>query len=402
MRWSIRWGIVDQVNRPITLTAKNVLLHNRLLGWAMKRAGVVTFHRAEDVGRGADRRQNVRSLQQCREILSAGGAVCIFPEGVSHSDVSLRPFRPGPAKLALDFARRHDAAERLSITPVGLLYTAKQKFRSDIWLRFGKPIDPADWLDDRSAVGLTAEIRRRVAGLTLDLETRRESALLQWASEIVMTGGRATPQIGEDLHSVSTRFELMERLRAGYRELLTRQPETIEELSRRIRLYRSELRRRGIAPEEVYLPMDWRRALLFLVRELELLVVGIPLALFGAVTHFIPAAVVRWIARSTARDADHWASNVIYPGTIIFPLYYIIVITAAWLILPWLWAALYTVALPYTGYYLLLMWDRLWAVFRRTRTFLTFYFIRRFGRDSPMRDKRSSTRFAALTAACRR
>ncbi len=366
--------IVDQLRRPVTLTAKNVLANNRLLGWVMKQAGVVSFHRAEDVGKGADRRQNVRSLQLCREILSAGGAVCIFPEGISHSDVSLRPFRPGPARLALDFARRHDAVERLSIIPVGILYTAKQQFRSDVWLRFGTPIDPTDWLHDRSAEALTTEIHRRVADLTLDFETRRESALLQWTSEIVMTGGRATPQVGEDVYAVSRRFELMARLRSDYRELVDRQPEVIDDLSRRIRVYRSELRRRGIAPEEVYLPMDWRRAMLFVVREMELLVVGTPLALFGAINHSVPALLVRWVARATSREVDHWASNVIYPGAVIFPLYYALVISAAWLTLTPLWAALYTVALPYTGYYLLLMWDRSWAVFRRTRTFITFQF----------------------------
>jgi hypothetical protein len=52
--------------------------------------GVVTFHRAKDVGQGASRRQNLQSVRRCLEILSGGGAVCVFPEGVSHSDAKLR------------------------------------------------------------------------------------------------------------------------------------------------------------------------------------------------------------------------------------------------------------------------------------------------------------------------
>src|SRR5262249_5497605 len=48
---------------------------------------------------------------------------------------------------------------------------------------------------------------------------------------------------------------------------------------------------------------------------------------------------------------------------------------AAWLLLPAFWAALYTVALPYTGYYAQLYRDRIGSTFRRTRTF--FHFLRR-------------------------
>jgi hypothetical protein len=102
--------------------------------------------------------------------------------------------------------------------------------------------------------------------------------------------------------------------------------------------------------------------------------VGFPLALFGAINHLIPAVLVRRIARATSRDADHWATNVIYPGAIIFPAYYVLVLAMAWLMLPAFWAAIYSLALPYTGYYLLLMWDRSHAVFRRIRTFCRFLF----------------------------
>jgi hypothetical protein len=56
----------------------------------------------------------------------------------------------------------------------------------------------------------------------------------------------------------------------------------------------------------------------------------------------------------------------------LFPLCYAVQISAAWLLLPALWAALYMVALPYTGYYAMLYGDRLVQVGRRTRTFLHF------------------------------
>ncbi len=371
--------LMTAMRRPLTLTAKNVLGKNVLLRWLMSALGVVTFHRREDAGRGADVKQNVRSLQICRGILADGGAVCIFPEGVSHSDPKLRDFRPGPARIAVDFVRKDGDPGRLRIVPVGLLYTEKDRMRSGVWVRFGDPIDVARWLSEHpgaGAAGLTAYLQHRVAELTLNCQTRRESAILTWAAEIMATEGRDPVPLGWPDRSVAEWFRLLGRLQTGYDALCRTQPDAVAELTIRIRQYRAQLKRAGISPGEVYLPMHFGRAALFVIRELELLVIGAPLALFGFINHAAPYYLVKWIARRLSKDKDHWASNIIYPSFLVFPFFYLVQLTAAWLLLPVLWAALYTVALPYTGYYALLYADRVPQTWRRTATFLRFLFRR--------------------------
>jgi 1-acyl-sn-glycerol-3-phosphate acyltransferase len=367
--------VMSALSREVTLTAKNVLGRNPLLRWLMGAFGVVTFHRRADVGKGAELRQNVRSLQLCRDILAGGGAVCIFPEGVSHSDPHLRSFQPGPARIALDFVRKDGNPGRLRIVPVGLLYTEKDRFRSKVWLRFGRPIDVARWLEAHPGGGpaeLTAELQHRVGVLTLNYESRRESAILGWAAEIVSTGAVEPPPLGADDRGVADWFRLVGRLQAGYRRLKREEPQKVQELTSRVRAYRAELKRAQIAPEEVYLRIHLGRAVFFVVRELELAVVGAPLALFGAVNHVIPYQVVKRLARALSTDKDHWASNVVYPGLAVFPLCYALQLAAAWWFLPAFWAGVYTVALPYTGYYALLYRDRLGQSRRRAATFVRF------------------------------
>ncbi len=368
--------IMTSLRRPLTVTAKNVLARNPPLRWLMSALGVVTFQRREDAGQEvADQRHNVRSMQRCREILAEGGAVCIFPEGISHSDPSLRPFKAGPARIALDFLRKEGNPGRLRIVPVGLLYTEKDRMRSDIWLRFGTAIDVERWQEDHpqgDADALTEEIRRRVQALTLNFETRRESVILSWAAEIVVTGGDRPIALGQAEASPADFFRLTARLQAGYHELSADCREELDRLSTQIRRYRRELNRCGIEAGEVYLPIHFGGAVLFLVRELELVVVGAPLALFGALNHTAPYFLVKQLARRLSKDKDHWASNVIYPGLVIFPFFYLVQLLAAWLLLPRLWALLYSVALPYTGYYALLYGNRFTTAFRRARTFIHF------------------------------
>jgi 1-acyl-sn-glycerol-3-phosphate acyltransferase len=369
--------LVVALRRRVTITAKNVLARNPLLGLLMSGLGVVTFHRHEDVGKGAEPRKNVRSLERCREVLADGGALCIFPEGISHSDPKMRPFHSGPARIALDFFGEHRDTMPLQIIPVGLLYTEKDRFRSGVWLRFGSPLDVAEWLSNYPSAGsreLTDEIRRHVEAVTLNFESEQEALLLGWAADIVVTRGRMPAPLGQDERPVAEWFSVVGGLQAGYQTLRETRPDDLHSLIEKVRRYRSELESRGVAPGEVYLPMQWARALLFLIRELELVVVGSPMALFGIANHIVPYVLVKQIARALSKDKDHWASNTVYPGFVVFPFFYVVQLGVAWLLLPAFWAAVYTVALPYTGYYALLYRDRIGNTLRRTRTF--FHFLR--------------------------
>jgi 1-acyl-sn-glycerol-3-phosphate acyltransferase len=368
--------LVITLRRRVTLTAKNVLGQNPLLGLLMTGLGVVTFHRREDVGKGADPKQNLRSLERCRSILRQGSAVCIFPEGISHSDPHLRIFRTGAARLAFDFVREDGNPGGLKIVPTGLLYTEKDRFRSGVWLRYAPPLDVERWLADHPEADgdtLTDELRRRVEALTVNFETRRESAILSWGAEILASGGLAPSPLGWKERPLEEDFQLLTRLQAGYRRLLDTHFEEVQKLVKRVRQYRTELKRLGIRPAEVYLPMHFGKALFFVVRELELLLIGAPTAMFGAINHLLPYWIVKKIAVALSKDKDHWATHVVYASFLVFPVCYLVQIAAAWIFLPAFWAAIYTIALPYTGYVTLLYSERAGSSWRRLRTFLYFF-----------------------------
>ncbi|HEU0054925.1 MAG TPA: lysophospholipid acyltransferase family protein, partial [Longimicrobium sp.] len=121
--------ILTALRRPVSLTAKSTLRKNPLLAALMRAHKVIELHRAQDVGAGADLAKNTDALAACRRRLEESGAVCIFPEGISHSDPAMRPFRTGAARIALDFLA--DGGRALAIVPVGLHFEAKERFRSE-------------------------------------------------------------------------------------------------------------------------------------------------------------------------------------------------------------------------------------------------------------------------------
>ena len=78
-----------------------------------------------------------------------------------------------------------------------------------------------------------------------------------------------------------------------------------------------------LSASEVFLPMSWRRVVIFAVRELEVLIVAGSVALFGYLNHL--PAYLRYprVVRLTAKDEDHIATNAIFFGLPWFAICYI-------------------------------------------------------------------------------
>jgi len=364
--------VATTLDRPVTLTAKSTLFDVALLRPFLRMAGVVPLHRRQDVGQGADPARNAESLAACRRRLAEGGAVCIFPEGVSHSEPHLRPLRTGAARIALEAAAE---GIPVSIVPVGLHYEAKERFRSAARVRFGVPLDVASWA--RGSAGadpraLSAEVDRRLREITLNFERRRDAVLVDWTALVLATGGAPPSVLGRGPVPLARRAALARLVGDRYAVLRGEQPAEVRALSERVRRYHGELRRLGIAPEEVYLELSAGPAALFLVREAEMLVIGLPLAMAGTLLHALPYLLVRALTRRLSTERDHWATNAIVIGLAVFPIVMIAEIAAAWRLLPWPWAAAATALVPYAGLYALLYRDRAGGIFRRTRTFLRF------------------------------
>ncbi len=366
--------ILTRLRRPVTLTAKSTLRGNPLLRWLMRALNVVELHRAQDAAEGADAAKNVDSLAELRRRLGEGGAVCIFPEGVSHSDPSMRPFRTGAARIALDFTESNPS---LTIVPVGLHFEAKERFRSTAGIVFGEPFDAGEWRRAHPDAGpreLTAELEARIRALTANFAAERDVETFTRAAELLEVAGRPPAPLDREAEAdVAGRVRTIHRLQEGRERLARDRRVEIESLETRISALYANLERLGITAPELFLPMEPARAAFFVFRELETLLVGLPVALWGMLNHAIPYGLLRMLVGKMSKDLDHWASNAIVMSLPVFALFWTLQsIAVAWLTGSVFWTALYVLALPYSGAVALLYRDRAGGAWRRARTFLRF------------------------------
>jgi 1-acyl-sn-glycerol-3-phosphate acyltransferase len=351
--------------RRISFLAKSTLFVLPVIGGMLRALEALPLYRRVDAG--ALMNQNQRTFEACHELLRRGRCVALFPEGVSHNAPGLLPVKTGAARIALgaisigspiagssggslESSPEGKSCEAgagasppldLKIVPVGLYYTSKTSFRSEALLRFGHPLEVrAVELDEqgeppREAVReLSARIEAALREVTLNAESEEQL-------DVVRKAERLFSSIDEGINMelpLAARFDFLRRLAAGrWTEWLSVRG-GIEDLRRRVTRYEEELRRIGLAPENLSLSRHsrWYVFRHFLLRTALLLALA-PLALVGAALHYPAYLLCALLARLFPKHGvDEIAPTVKILGAIMFmPLTWLVVTGLTFFLWDW-------------------------------------------------------------------
>jgi hypothetical protein len=194
---------------------------------------------------------------------------------------------------------------------------------------------------------------------------------LDEAAEFVVAGSVPTLPLGANDEAWQLEFRDVRRRLAGALDRPEGNCAAGEELAGGWTAYRSELHRLGIAPSEVFIPMDVWRAGFFVVRELELVVIGLPLAVWGGLTHYAPGKLVARILRRRVRaEGEH--QGIAGTIAVVFAVYYLAALVVAGPLLPG-WGTAVLLSLPFFGVYVAVFDDRVDRILRRSRSFLLLW-----------------------------
>lgn len=175
--------VVTTAGRPVCFAAKDGLFKIPVLGWMIRAGGGVPIQRRMDHGGAAV--DNSSAFDALLDVLRRGGAMGIFPEGISHTGPELAPLKTGAARIALQAAA---GGVPLHIVPVGLTYFARDRMRGRVLVHYGAPlvVERAETGDEEAqrtaARALTERIDEALRDVTLnapDFETQRALDVLR-------------------------------------------------------------------------------------------------------------------------------------------------------------------------------------------------------------------------------
>jgi 1-acyl-sn-glycerol-3-phosphate acyltransferase len=309
--------------RHIRFLAKSTLFEGPLKPLLVA-AGAIPVYRRID--QGADTSQNARTFAAVAAALAGGEAVCLFPEGVSHSTGRLQPLRTGAARMAL---AAEAGGTRVAIVPAGLNFDRKTVFRSRVTVIYGEPFSCADLAgacgaEDREVVRaatdrIAANLRRLLVEADPDAETRLIDRVERLYS--AARGSAVTPQ---------ERVARKQVIAAGIERLRAAEPDRYGELLLRFRRYDERLRRFGLRDRH----LDWRvstgDALWFAARELVIALVLGPLCLAGLVLFAVPYHVTALLSRRVAGEPEIVATAQVLGGALVYAAWLALIGAVGW------------------------------------------------------------------------
>ena len=296
--------VMATAGRPIRFLAKSTLFHTPLRP-ILTAAGAIPVFRRQD--QGVDTSKNAETFVAVDEALRQGQAVCIFPEGISHSTGHLEPLRTGAARMALSATAR---GVPVQLVPVGINPDRKTDFRSRMTVIYGRPFPvPAA----AGAAALTAEIASHMRRLIVEADPEADAALVRRIERLYLSERDAERDTRSSL-------ERRRAIAAGIQRLREKDPGWYESALVQLRRYDQRLRRFGLRDRS----LDWNTsrqdAIRFLLRESPPALVLIPLAMLAVVIFAVPYMLTALVGK-LQKHSDVTATAKVIAGTIFYLLW---------------------------------------------------------------------------------
>ena len=317
--------------RDVRFLAKSGLFEGPLRPLVVASGAIPVYRRHDE---GADVSRNREAFAAGDAALAAGDAVCLFPEGISHSTGRLVPLRTGAARMALSAER---AGARVALQAVGLNFERKTTFRSLVTIVYGEPFSCADLATPRTAAGddaaaaaeqaavraLTERIASHLRRLLIEADPGADAALVERVDRLYAA---ARGLAGDAEGRVSRRRIIA----AGVQRLRATDTARYEDLLMQIRRYDDRLRRFGLRDQH----LDWQVSALdaarFALRESLVALVLLPVAGAAFIVFQVPYRLTGVAARWFTREPDVAATAKVVGGTIVYAVWFAALAATAW------------------------------------------------------------------------
>jgi glycerol-3-phosphate O-acyltransferase / dihydroxyacetone phosphate acyltransferase len=352
--------VATALDRKVGFVAKAPLFRSWFLGPLLRFLGAVPVERKQDGPLDeAAKKRNEAALAASEEAVARGGAVLIFPEGVSQDEPRLQPLKTGLARIAL--GAEHRAPGAVMVVPVALVYDAKGTFRSRARVRFGQPLAVADYarlpatVEDpyAPARALTAAIRDALLPAVVHVDQSEHDPLVKDLA--LLYGDAVAADAGGRLAAVAAIARAVNAFSA-------KEPERVARLKAMLAEYRGQLERakvddRVVRAHQARPPTPAEDLGFFF---------GAPIALWGIINHLPLYHAPRVVLALTAPDSVYTSTVKLVSGLLALAASYTAQTWLVWRFAGPTAAAVYVATLPLCGL-IGLLWAEGWNDRRRAR-----------------------------------
>ena len=317
--------------RQLYFFAKSTLFNSPLKKRILTRLNLVPVYRKIDDKENMG--GNVNSFNKGYKTLENNGAFLIFPEGISVGKRVLEKLKTGAARIGLEAELKNDFDLNIVIIPIGLSYSDQVRFRSNIMIRFGSPIELSKFEKEyktnevETVKKVTLIIEKSLNNLTNYYQTDQIEDIVQ-GLELIYKMELMT-ELGMEVDNKNDDFIISKILTDAVQWYKDNEPALIIEFREKLNEYIDLLKQLDIR-DEFLDPVRQEKRRWGKTKTILFLVIGSPLFIWGIITNYIPYILPRVLVEITNKDQSEEASWKLIYGFIFFVFYYAVSITFIW------------------------------------------------------------------------
>jgi glycerol-3-phosphate O-acyltransferase/dihydroxyacetone phosphate acyltransferase len=318
--------VATLLDRKVYFLAKGELFKSGFAKWFLPKLSIIPVYRKQDDP--SQMNKNKETFQKCYEHLEKGGAILMFPEGISITERKLRPIKTGAARIVMGAEAKNDFKLGANVVTIGLNYVNPHRFNKDVFLNVDKPIHVADYKQDYAAdefkavEKLTEEIRMKLEGLVIAIEDDKTDELVKNVETLYKY--KLTKDSGFSKHDQVADFTITKNIFESVKYFSIHKPEMVASLRVRIEDYFSKLHYLGI--EDIDIARNLKNKGFFGSNLLALLtiVIGFPFYLYGLINNYLPFQIPALIAENTIKSKEFRGPIAMVSGMFTFIIFYTI------------------------------------------------------------------------------
>jgi len=344
-------------SRTLHFLGKATLFRNPILGRVLRLCGVLPVHRRKESPSRME--ENLETFEACHRLLASGGALAIFPEGVSHDREAVLPLKTGCARIVLEAEAKQGFGLSSMIVPVGITFSNRELFRSDALVVFGEPLDPSPHFEGYregepadAVKALTRELEAALKAIALHVPREEDEKLLR-----TLRGFFA-----EATAPTSDRLVVDRALVEAIADFRDRHPIEYARLRRQVLGYGRVLDVLRLSHGEIDRTYRLGPIVRYLAPRALLAAVGLPFFVGGSLFHYVPYKIPALVAHLFATEPVERATVKLLTGLVTFPLFYALAVLLSGRLL-------LLALLPPLGIFTLIYGEAVSELFREVRIF---------------------------------
>ncbi|MDF2438653.1 MAG: hypothetical protein K0Q95_3029 [Bacteroidota bacterium] len=351
--------IASTINRKVYFLGKGELFRGPLAKWLLPKLNIIPVYRKQDDPSLMNK--NADTFNKCFEHLENGGAILIFPEGVSITERKLKPIKTGAARIALGAEARNNFKLGVKIVNIGLNYADPHKFNRDLFINIENPLEVSDYAgkyiqnDFSAAEELTEDIRKQLENVVISIQDVRTDEFVKDIETLYRYDLKKARGIsGTD---TAVEFAITQNIIKAVDHYSETEPQFVESMRSRIRSYLNNLRELNLHDEDISRNKNNKSFLLPNLNALLFLIVGFPIYVYGLINNFIPFEIPGLLAGKIAKSKDFRGAIGMVLGMFTFLIFHSIqIFLVHHFFHNTLITVIYAISLPLSGFFTYYYW----------------------------------------------